>query len=78
MRLIAKTYDGNVFDVTKMLNEKCLVQFVFSIQYLFDAVMTIVIFKTDSYPNYIHFCKRIGIEPISTEEYFKMPEEQHE
>jgi hypothetical protein len=58
VRLIAKTIGGNLFAATKRLNELVVVPYVFNMTYIPGADITIVVFKTESYPEYRHFCKR--------------------
>jgi hypothetical protein len=70
VKLHTRVSQKNIPRTVKEINEQNLDQYVFQFVPI-GAECCVVVFRTDSYPSYLHFCERAGLTPMSTSEYFK-------
>jgi hypothetical protein len=69
MRLITKFLPSLMY-TEEMINTNNLVRFVLSVQYI-DTYRTVVIFRVESYSDYVLICEKLGDTPIAVEKYFE-------
>lgn len=68
MRLITKFLPSLMY-TEEIINTNNLVRFVLSVQYI-DTYRTVVIFRVNSYSDYVLVCEKLGDTPVSPEKFF--------
>lgn len=68
MRIIALEVHGNTLKAVEWVNKHSLANVFVNVTS--DGYMSTVVFKLPTYQDYVHFCEKLDIEPISTKEYF--------
>ena len=70
MRLITKNMNGNMHEAASQINDQHSARFLLQIDYKSGNYST-ALFRVDSYPDYLQFCKLWYDKPVTAAEFFK-------
>lgn len=73
MYLISENFYYNIHGTVKELNRLGVQGFVFQFcetVTTIASIVTIVVFRFESYPAYVYYCEKCDIIPITTKEFF--------
>lgn len=80
MYLISENFYSNIHGTVKELNRLGVQRFVLHFGETITTkptnatnnseMVTIVVFRVDSYPDYLRFCEQLSMIPITTKEFF--------